>query len=259
VEKAIVASGVKIGTRRVSVMLRDAEDWVELFDTSTMAVYYHNNLTGKDRTTMPDEMVTSAVCHCPVHGCVLVLRERVCCAGVVVSGCAEAWQGGGEGEGGRCPEGRAEGEARRRDERGRARRSSAHGDGYESYSACFAGRASTTDSASLALTLPPMQDYHSRPLISHMLSFPLTAAFCEQPPSSLSRSLALAVAYTLCFVVRDHRSLPLCRPSVTALRTLALQVPDATPRPPSRPTPATSRACRTTTRTGRSRARGSPR
>ena len=43
--------------RRASAVLREAADWVELFDVNTMSIYYRNNLTGKTRKTMPEEMV----------------------------------------------------------------------------------------------------------------------------------------------------------------------------------------------------------
>ncbi len=45
------------GGRRASAVLREAADWVELFDVNTMSIYYRNNLTGKTRKTMPVEMV----------------------------------------------------------------------------------------------------------------------------------------------------------------------------------------------------------
>lgn len=44
------------GGRRASAVLREAADWVELFDVNTMSIYYRNNLTGKTRKTMPVEM-----------------------------------------------------------------------------------------------------------------------------------------------------------------------------------------------------------
>jgi hypothetical protein len=42
-------------------VLREAADWVELFDVNTMSIYYRNNLTGKTRKTMPVEMVGALV------------------------------------------------------------------------------------------------------------------------------------------------------------------------------------------------------
>ena len=49
------------GGRRASAVLREAADWVELFDVNTMSIYYRNNLTGKTRKTMPVEMVGALV------------------------------------------------------------------------------------------------------------------------------------------------------------------------------------------------------